>query len=240
MNGGPGGVPVDETVLGIVDFPTVRRGYAPDSVRTFVSAAHAELRRLTDDNARLHLRIDRLQREAEVAARALDEARRSAELVAPMPSMPPPVLPVLPALPPPQAPDHRPAHAPVTDWNQVADDLVRGARAESEAIVAAARRDATSFVERADAEAAAILDRANVEAMAVRREAADAAAAAGSTARVELEQVERQRAAIAASLTALQQALVHAVAQMGARPSRTMSMTPPTLTAVPSEQTHQG
>ena len=59
MSGDPGGAPVDETVLGIVDFPIVRRGYAPDSVRAFVSAAHAELRRLTDDNARLRARIRR-------------------------------------------------------------------------------------------------------------------------------------------------------------------------------------
>jgi cell division septum initiation protein DivIVA len=218
MSGGPGGVPVDETVLGIVDFPTVRRGYAPDSVRAFVSAAHAELRRLTDDNARLHLRIDRLYQEAEVAAQALDEAKRSAPSapVAPVasPALPPPVAP---------APDHRradlAARTPASDWNQVADDLVRGALAESEAIVAAARRDAASIVDRADAEALAVLDRANAEALAVRREAYDASAAAGSTARAELEQVERQRAAIAASLTALQQALAHAVEQMGRRPS---------------------
>jgi len=221
MSGGPGGVPVDETLLGLVDFPTVRRGYAPDSVRAFVSAAHAELRRLTDDNARLHLRIDRLQREAEVAARALDEARRSAAPSAPVAPVASPVL--LP--PPPQTPDHRLAHAPVSDWNQVADDLVRGARADSEAIVAAARRDSASIVDRADAEAAAILDRANVEAMALRREADDASAAAGSTVRAELEQVERQRAAIAASLTALQQALAHAVEQMGTRSSDAL---PPT------------
>lgn len=205
-------------MLGIVDFPTVRRGYAPDSVRAFVSAAHAELRRLSDDNARLHLRIDRLYQEAEVAAQALDEAKRSAPSapVAP-PTLPPPVAP---------APDHRRAdHAartPASDWNQVADDLVRGALAESEAIVAAARRDAASIVDRADAEALAVLDRANAEALAVRREAYDASAAAGSTARAELEQVERQRAAIAASLTALQQALAHAVEQMGRRPSGTV------------------
>lgn len=210
---------MDETVLGIVDFPTVRRGYAPDSVRAFVSAAHAELRRLTDENARLHLRIDRLQQEVEIAAQALDEAKRSA----PSSAAPAPVAPSV--LPPPvaPAPDHRRAdhvaRTPVSDWNQVADDLVRGALAESEAIVAAARRDAASIVDRADAEALAVLDRANAEALALRREAYDASAAAGSTARAELEQVERQRAAIAASLTALQQALAHAVEQMGRRPS---------------------
>ncbi|MEX0846167.1 MAG: hypothetical protein WD023_00175, partial [Ilumatobacteraceae bacterium] len=86
MNSGdPGGVPVDETVLGIVDFPTVRRGYAPDSVRAFVSAAHAELRRLTDDNARLRLRMERLHAEAEMAAEALDEAKRAGSASAPLP-----------------------------------------------------------------------------------------------------------------------------------------------------------
>lgn len=212
---------MDETVLGIVDFPTVRRGYAPDSVRAFVSAAHAELRRLTDENVRLHMRIDRLQQEVEIAAQALDEAKRSA----PSSAAPAPRPVASPVLPPPvaPAPDHRRAdhvaRTPVSDWNQVADDLVRGALAESEAIVAAARRDAASIVDRADAEALAVLDRANAEALALRREAYDASAAAGSTARAELEQVERQRAAIAASLTALQQALAHAVEQMGRRPS---------------------
>lgn len=214
---------MDETVLGIVDFPTVRRGYAPDSVRAFVSAAHAELRRLTDENARLHLRVDRLQQEAEVAAQALDEAKRAASsshAMAPAIAPAPPVLPPPPAAPAPmvRAADQA-MRPPVSDWNQVADDLVRGARAESEAIVAAARRDAASIADRADAEALAVLDRANAEALAVRREAYDASAAAGSTARAELEQVERQRAAIAASLTALQQALAHAVEQMGRRSS---------------------
>jgi len=235
---------VDETVLGIIDFPTVRRGYAPDAVRAFVSAAHAELRRLTDDNARLHMRIDRLQQDAEFASQALDEAKRAArssDAKAPASAPAPSVLPP-PSVAP--APDHRPtdhaARMPASDWNQVADDLVRGARAESEAIVAAARRDATAIMDRADAEGLAILDRANTEAMALRRAASDASVLAGSTARAELEQVERQRAAIAASLTALQQALVHAVEQMGQRPSGAVSMPPPIVTAVPSEQSRQG
>lgn len=199
---------MDETVLGIVDFPSVRRGYAPDSVRAFVSAAHAELRRLTDDNARLRARIERLQQEAEVAAQALDEAKRggaSASLSAGLP-------------PPRSATPVYPARAAAADWNQVADDLVRGARAESEAIVAAARREASSIVERANAEAAAVLDRANTDALALRREAHEATNVVGSTARAELAHVERQRAAIAASLTALQQALAHAVDSMGQQP----------------------
>ncbi|MEX0846166.1 MAG: hypothetical protein WD023_00170, partial [Ilumatobacteraceae bacterium] len=110
------------------------------------------------------------------------------------------------------------ARMPASDWNQVADDLVRGARAESDATVAAARRDASAIIDRANAEAMAVLDRANAEAMALRRGAHDASSLAGSTARTELAQVERQRTAIAASLTALQQALAHAVDSMGPRP----------------------
>jgi cell division septum initiation protein DivIVA len=154
MSGGAVEGRVDETVLGIVDFPVVRRGYPPHQVAAFVSAAHTEIRRLIAQNRELEKRIAELEAVPTHAPHV-------------------PVLPAPRALPAPVA-----VRATVDP-------------AEREAVLDAARREAAAIV-----------------------------AEAQSRARAELDEVEHRRAAIAASLSTLQHALVRAVDSMGGEPPR--------------------
>jgi cell division septum initiation protein DivIVA len=201
---------VDESLLGIVDFPAVRRGYAPANVQAFVSAAHAEMRRLAGENRRLQLRVDELE---DILADLSDRQANPATVAAtPTPTAPLPAPTVTSA-------------SPLDEWGQRTAELLAGARSDIDKMLAAARDRADQIVAEAHVEAAGI--KANAEQEAALRlarsddqrsrlvaEAMDEqqrAALATDHARAELARVERQRASISTSLRSLQSALQQAV-----------------------------
>jgi cell division septum initiation protein DivIVA len=196
----------DESLLGL-GFEIVRRGYDPERVRAFVAETDAELRRLAGLNRDLVGRIGQLESELGVASRALDEARRAAMATSVAVASTPLAQPSTGA-----APTHG-------EWNAAAADMVRGARAEAETILAAARSQAMVTLERADAEAQVVRARAADDARALRSGVED------QVVHERLAEVQRQRDAIAASLMSLQAALASAVSSM--QPS---VMPPPTRT----------
>jgi cell division septum initiation protein DivIVA len=205
---------VDESLLGIVDFPAVRRGYAPANVQAFVSAAHAEMRRLAGENRRLQLRVDELE---DILADLSD--RQNATVVAPA------VAPVAVAAPAPLAP---PA-SPLDEWGQRTAELLAGARSDIDKMLAAARDRADQIVAQAHVDAAGIKENAEHEAalrlarsddqrsrlVAEAMDEQQRAAIATDHARAELAKVERQRESISASLRSLQSALQQAVETIG-------------------------
>lgn len=201
---------VDESLLGIVDFPAVRRGYAPANVQAFVSAAHAEMRRLAGENRRLQLRVDELE---DILADLSD--RQNATVVAPV------AAPVAVAAP---APAAAPA-SPLDEWSQRTAELLAGARSDIDKMLAAARDRADQIVAQAHVDAAGIKENAEHEAalrlarsddqrsrlVAEAMDEQQRAAIATEHARAELAKVERQRESISGSLRSLQSALQQAV-----------------------------
>lgn len=194
---------VDESLLGIVDFPAVRRGYAPANVQAFVSAAHTEMRRLAGENRRLQVRVDEL--EAIIAERPTAPAPAPVVAAAPLPAPAP--------------------ASPLDEWGQRTAELLAGARSDIDKMLAAARVRADEIIAGAHTEAATIRESAEQEA-ALRLARSDdqrsrlvaealdeqqRAAVATDHARSELARVERQRDSIASSLRSLQQALQQAV-----------------------------
>lgn len=200
---------VDESLLGIVDFPAVRRGYAPANVQAFVSAAHAEMRRLAGENRRLLVRVDEL----EDLLADLSERQAVGAVAAPVPATPPP-------LPAPIV-----AASPLDEWSQRTAELLAGARADIDKMLAGARDRADQIVAEAHVEANTIRENAEQEAalrlarsddqhsrlVAEAMDEQQRAAVATEHARAELSRVERQRESIAGSLRSLQTALEQAV-----------------------------
>ena len=214
---------LDETLLGIVDFPSVRRGYAPASVQAFVSAAHAELRRLGAETRTVQNHVSDLESQLE------SERHREhpASLVAPVD----PLISVAPRI------------SPLDEWAQRTAEMLAGARIDMDNLMTAARAEAAEMLARAQDDAHQIRQAAEDEAtqrllrsddqrmkmVSSALEEQQRAAVAADQARAELARVERQRESITTSLQSLQSALQQAVETITLQgtPSGSLPVTPP-------------